>query len=472
MSMPSVVQMEPPIAGTWTISRSILAGVMGLVLLNVVFKLAIEYGEIPSMKEYEELVLSTLSSSPMRLLGPMAIDPSGDHIRWTTTGWVPSVIALRILGSWNLVMLVFSSVMVATVYTCSWISMRNATFSNLLGLFMVFGTQFNFAYVNATCFLLYLFVIYIALNLTTLTLLFRTENLTLRNWLAFSGTLILVALCWEMWLDYALFLCVGLTLIFLWMRRHYPERPNPAGKCLAIVSLTVVIYLLARVPFASEFSTAGREAELITSYQQPVLAIEDLLSNVFTFSYISLSNYSPPYVTVSNSLMMYGDADLIAAQNGYHPTHAYLVPQHHHFLWHFYAGGVFAVFLLFTATNLRRAYRERELTPLLITIFCAMVWFGFATHCLIKFRPYLSVPILSYKCSVAICGVSLLFAFLATLAIEKTDAKWKSRWMFGAVCAVLILSALTRPRMQREMLGRVGLGGPPDPIDNIESVFK
>lgn len=95
-----------------------------------------------------------------------------------------------------------------------------------------------------------------------------------------------------------------------------------------------------------------------------------------------------------------------------------------------------------------------------------MIACGFATHALIKFRPYMSAPVLSYKSTISILGVSLVGTYLVLLMRTRLRPK-VSTVLIALVWVTILVAAVTRPGMQAQMLGRLNMPGPPDPLVTI-----
>jgi hypothetical protein len=362
--------------------------------------------------------------------------------------------------------------LIVAVFVCSWVASRSEVFSLTAALCAAFGTHLSYVYVNATIIIHCLLLIYLAINLASLVRLLTADGPARAAKAVFVVSLVCAALCWEMWLDYAVCLLVGSAYLFAWSRRH-PGRLAGGNLCFVAVGALVltVAYLAVRTQHAEEFHRPGMEAEMVTTYSHVAMMVEDVVANVFTYLYVALTTYVPSPLVASNSLVYHGESALIEQQHGYAEDYAHLVPMHHLFLWRFYAGVVSACFAWFAWKNLRRSWREPSTTHLVVSCLCLMVLFGFATHGLIKFRPYLSVPTWSYKCIVSIVGVTLLLCYLLMIARGKFATRRAYFALLAVVYAVVISAAASRPGMHVALHEQVGCPGPADPLVTIRGWF-
>ncbi|MGE3805753.1 MAG: hypothetical protein AB7K24_13845, partial [Gemmataceae bacterium] len=109
-----------------------------------------------------------------------------------------------------------------------------------------------------------------------------------------------------------------------------------------------------------------------------------------------------------------------------------------------------------------------------LALFACLVLTGFATHSVIKFRPYMSVPLLSYKCVHSILGVSLLLSYATMIVSEHCREKGR-HWLAVAapllVWCVIIWAGLERMAYHNFMSQEVGLGRFPDSVERIKSFW-
>jgi hypothetical protein len=193
---------------------------------------------------------------------------------------------------------------------------------------------------------------------------------------------------------------------------------------------------------------------------------------VITYCYIALTNFCPSWFSSSNSLYHFGADRLIAEQHGYHAEKTHLVAMHHQFLWYFNAGAVFVVFVWLSYRAMQQAQRAPGQAVLVVAALLLLIWTGFATHTIIKYRPYLSAPLLAYKCMISVTGVMLLVSYGAMHA-----ASWfrNRRRYLGAVAALwlaMVFVGIERMPYQAHLSREVGLGDLPDPVATLKESLR
>jgi hypothetical protein len=278
-----------------------------------------------------------------------------------------------------------------------------------------------------------------------------------------------LALCWEIWLDYLAFLLLACGLAYFLNRKRQTGCSDQARiRFVLRTSIIVgVLYLAVKVPYSGEHLNSGHESDTVFTYRYPTMAVEDVISNVFTYPYLAVSNYLPSFLVSSNSLYHHGPDKLIQQQVGYHEAKAQLVPMHHLFLWHFYAGATLVCLAWYGVRALRRAWTNPSESSLVVAALVCLIATGFLTHTIIKFRPYLSVPLLSYKCIGSVTGVALLLSFFTSEVAQRFQGA--TRKVLFVTCAWLLLMgiAMERCRFQNHLSRQVGLGAFPDPVREI-----
>lgn len=287
-------------------------------------------------------------------------------------------------------------------------------------------------------------------------------------------SLIVFALCWEQWLDYCVFLLTCCAFLYLLLRRH-PELSKQYLHRVRFVALSTVLvtvgYVAGKLPSSGEHFTPGHESDTIFTYHYPIMAAEDVLSNLITYPYIAVSTFLPSFVVSSNSLYYHGDKKIIAEQHGYHPEGMHLVPMHHLFYWHFYAGMFFVVFLWAFARTLRKVWNSPGAQSIIPLVLLAMIGMGFTTHLVIKFRPYLCVPLLAYKCIVSVLGVALLLSYGLMQAGRLFASHGKYVTTVLGVWTILLIAAVDRFPHNNHLSQQVGLGEFPSPVRRIKHLI-
>jgi hypothetical protein len=357
-----------------------------------------------------------------------------------------------------------SSTLVLTCYTTSWILFRSPIFSFTFAWLWVFGTQLVYAYTLGNILGIYIVLSYFLVNLVPAYRLMFESQASAALRLLHLVTLVVVALSSEVWLNYGAFLVAASTYLMLWHRHHATPSAARGSQFVLLSTLSIMaLYLMIRAQTAYQYLTPGVEEEMIFTYSRATFMVDDFIGNFFTFLYTALTNFLPPFLVGSNSIVYYGRAALEREQHGYHNEYVWLVAANHLFFWRYYAGFVITLFGYFGLKWVRRSWQESSRAYATLVVFVAMTLIGFSTHLFIKFRPYNSVPALPYKAIVSILGVSLLIGYLVALAKEYLTPP-RYRLVVGAVLAVSLLGAFTRPRMLSALLAEVGLRGYSDPL--------
>ena len=107
----------------------------------------------------------------------------------------------------------------------------------------------------------------------------------------------------EWWINYATAIIAAAGFGLAWSLRHRKTRVKTAATLLLLsTTFVLALYLLIRLQTPGRFFRPGAEEELLITYQNLSLIIEDVIVNFFTLLYMSLTNYLPSFVTASNSL--------------------------------------------------------------------------------------------------------------------------------------------------------------------------
>lgn len=428
-------------------------------------------GGYPALTMNHEIYVSitkALSEGWYRLLLPFEYEVGRFY-------WCPSVIFL-IYGSERLfggiaTFVIFYSAFVISVYVCSYNLTQSRFFSGILTFLFAFGTQLDYLFTFGNLIALYLVLTYIVLNFYYLAK-YLTE--TDENWSSlalYTFSMVLVAVSNEMWINYATGLFCALAFGIVWARQHGLR--DVARRCqasLAILLAVLAIYLIIRMRVASQYVQPGAEEELVVTYRQWSLFIDDVITNFFTLLYMSLSNYLPSFLSGSNSLVALTPAEIVASQHGYHAQYENLIVMNHLYLWRFHAGFLVALFFVALIWMAHRSWQTRDIAPAIIVALALMVVGGFSTHLSIKMRPYNSTPNLPYKVIMSVSAWTVLIAYVAWQVAElKTERVRK--WIAVGVCVVALSAALTRPGMHAVFLAQTGLAGWADPLPKLKRVF-
>jgi hypothetical protein len=452
----------------WGRRLRIVAPLLVILVACVGFRMLLAKGEHRLLHTLDPELLA----QPWKLLMPFDLGGGGRY-RWTPTGFVPiGLLNLWMPGPYIFVLLM--AILVIVSYVLSYAALRSRIFSSTLAICMSFGTQFNFSYVHSGGHLWILFTIYLLINLYFLHALATQPAESRWPKIGFIISLIVFALSWEQWLDYLVFLETSCLIGYLLCRRHAHLRARYLNsiRLVAVTSAMVgAVYLVVRLPYSGEHFTAGHESDTIFTYSAWLIGIDDLISSFFTYLYIAVTNFCPSWFNASNSLYHVGADQILREQDNYHPEKTHLVAMHHLFFWHFYAGMVLLGFILYFYRSLRRAWTAPSYSAVLILALLVLIGTGFATHTIIKFRPYLSVPLLAYKCIISVIGVSLLLSYGVTKAADWFTDRRRQVFVL-AVWFALMLVGIERFSYQTQQSRQVGLGEFPKPMRAAKEAIR
>ncbi len=418
-----------------------------------------------SYLQLSEETIQELKAQPWKVLLP--IHTMGGQYWFASTSLLPVDLLQRLLTPRGAFLFLNALVVFVSFWT-SWFACRRLIFTCTFTLCMAFGTQLHYSYALSGTVVLYLQIIYVEINLLCLYhILFGSAQQG--KWrVGFLISLVLFAFGFDTWYNYFLYLWLAGAFLFFYSWRHGESwRCHRLLFVLGSATIIACIHLPIKLSYSPQHFKPGCEDELILGYHSPALFIEDFLSNCISYTYISLMNYAPPFMLASNASFSLGSAGILHEQHGYHSEMSQLVVMHYLFLWYFYAGIVFAVFLFFLGRSLFQALSKGSKESLCLSLMLLGIATGSATHLLIKYRPYMSVPSLSYKCMPSILATTILLAYL----LDRFQARIRMRWL-ALSCACLVWSlvlygGLARPRFLSHLNMQVGLGTYPDPMKKI-----
>lgn len=456
--------VAPPVAGRMP-GAVLLLGLAAILLANFVTRRYLEpWDHVSYFSITRTFDDPELRAQPWRVLLP--INLSDGQYCWCTTGAVIVTLLENALSP-RTAFCLLNAILIVTTFAASWIARRSAVFTVTMTLCMAFGTQFHYAFALSSIFAFYLFIAYLEVNLLCAYKLVHADGGG-RGWYAgYAVSLVITVLCHETWLNYYVFLVLSAALFLAVAWRHgAPLRLRPVLFVVGTATLLALVYIPVRAHVGRQHFRPGAEDELITGYPYPLLAGEDFLSNEITYVYMALTNFLPP-VFGSNSDYFIGPEAICREQHGYHAAQGQLVAMHHLFYWRYFAGAVFLAFVYGFARVVRAAWRQGPGPCFGVAALCILIAAGCATHLLIKYRPYMSVPSLSYKCLISIVGVALLTAYLLTLA---RGTGRRSRWYAALVLTcwtVIVASGYCRPPVLGHLNQRVGLRGYPSAMQGL-----
>lgn len=376
---------------------------------------------------------------------------------WSTTTLIQTSVLERSLtpaGVWYL----YNAISILVAFGTTWALFRSAVFSFTFALCIGFGTQFYHAYAVTGGINSYIVAAYHMMLMFTTAQIVRGVQ---PRWLwkvLFAVSLLFNMFGYEGWLDVLVVVWVSLPFVYIGLRRLdlFAEAARMA-RMTAVLTAAGVLYLLVKITYGYG-QVQGSESDVLFNYDNWRAMADDLVSNVFTHTYLSISNYLPPLLVGSTSMYELGAEPLIAAQHGYHEPYLYLVPMHHVFLWRFYAGAALAAaaYALYRVTL--RMWRRPSPWTLALLVFLLMILLPGSTHEMIKFRPMNAMPSMTYHVTVGIIGAGLLLAWVVTTAWRQWRRRRAALALVIAAWAIVLYGALARPPYLAFMAAQGGLG--------------
>lgn len=375
---------------------------------------------------------------------------------WVTTSLLLTYFIERTLtpaGTWYL----YNALAILVAFGTSWTLFRSALFSFTFAICIGFGTQFYHAYAVAGGIASYLVASYHMLLMFSIAQLVRGARPRWAWVLALVLSVALNVLGYEGWLDLLVLAWVAAPLLYLGLRRleRRDEAARLAGVTLALTGVGIA-YIAVKVMYGFGQSQ-GSESDVVFNYASRWLIVDDLVSNMFTQTYMSVSNFLPPALVGASAFYRLGPDHLVASQHGYHEPFNYLVPMQQVFFWRYYAGATFVILLGAIWLAIKRGWRRPSTWNLALGLFLLMILVAGPTHTLVKFRPMKAEPVMTYHVTVGVLGAALLISWLLTSAWSA----WRRPLAISLVVAVwatIFYGALARPPYLSHMAAQVGLG--------------
>lgn len=379
-----------------------------------------------------------------------------------TGAWVTSSLILtyqleRVLtpaGTWYL----YNALAILAAFGTSWALFRSAVFSFTFAICVGFGTQFYHAYAVTGGIASYIVAVYHILLLFTAAQIVRGVQPRVLWYAAFAVSLALNMLGYEGWLDVVALVAVSAPFLYYGLRRM--EQPVAAARLLRMAAVFVaagIAYVAVKVTLGFG-QVEGSESDVVFNNDAIWLAVDDLIGNLFTHVYLSISNFLPPVLVGASAGYQQGLQYTIDAQHGYHEPFLYLVAMHQVFFWRYYAGVAVAAL----AYAIYRAVTSLRTRPsawtLSLLFFLLMIAVPGATHMLVKFRPMNAMPAMTYHVTVGVLGASLVLAWLVTTAWRTWANRPAALAVVILVWAVVFYGALARPPYLAYMAAQSGLG--------------
>ncbi len=441
------------------------AGLLVIVALNLFLRGVLE-GGASAVRPYllgRVDLDAVLRTAPWRLLLPL---PELNDGAWGTTGFILLFVLEKYIGP-GMTYLIFNALLITIVFWASWLAFRSRIFSFTLAVCIGFSTFNYHVYSVPGSNVIYPHLIFLVILMLTHFKMVQVERVA-SWWGALSFVaLICYALSYEGWIGYSVFvLLAGVVSCVTFERVGQYARVRCVVFVMLQTIMATVIYAVirARVPRTFRF---GTEADVILNYKSLAPAVDDVISNFFTYLYLTVSNVLPPSFGSSYTLQRFGhigDKEVHSLIGDYHSTFQYLVYPNYLFMWRYYAGVMATIFVWLLIRAIRSAVRTGSFSALGVALFMLLTITTSPGHLLIKFRPYNAIPFLSYKTPSSVLGVYCLVAFLAMLLAKRFEDRGRKVWVgIGGLWTYMIYLGLARPRMLTLMSMQTQMGVYPDP---------
>gem|GEM_PF-4012354 len=364
-------------------------------------------------------------------------------------------------------------------FVCTWSVYRSYVFSITAAICLGLGSQLSVGYyVHENILSLYFIIIYVLINLTSLYHLFNSERRR-RLWFSvYVASLVFMALCAELWVNYLAFLlCFNVYLICLFSHRGETDRLRKSIWLLTTAVVVAGLYLAVRLPtwassgMAESQFTPGREEALVLSYRSVLTMLEDILSNAVTYTYGALTIFVPLPWLSSASIFIFGKE--IAAQNSCYYTGGTEM-EHYWFYWRYFAGAIFFLFIYFLVKAIRKSFGQPDARTVSLVAIMLVIATGHAANSIIMYRDALMVLAKTYKYFITIAGASLLWAYGLMRVRSWFRRRGDYLLLVAAVWSLIVYSGLVNQRFfahQITMFGTSRAAFFPDPVQGLFLLF-
>lgn len=453
----------------------------GLLVLVALISLAYRWLSIPPVDQWHPYTLTLtpysqdlfdthLQNEPWKLFLPMDHGDGGRYA-WNPAKSLPVYFLSKILSPTQLY-LFLTSLMVVVLYSAAYITTRSLRFAVALGIIAALSTFLSYAFVYGSLVRNHLFIVYIALAAVCLFKYVTSHSTHKHKWfLVFAVSMIFVIFSGEWWLNLCASVLLSCFFIMVWAKRHGQlEFTKRFRNVIIFLIVSMVLYLSVRLQYASSYIQPGFENEMIFSYSSPLLMLEDIIINYFTYIHITLSSVLPSFLTFSPSYTVLGPELILAGQHGYHQEYSHLVVMSHLTSWRFIAGILFTCMVMLTWGWVKKAWKNPNPELLVPIILIIIVGTAYATYLPVKMRPMHLTAMLGYKTIMSSTALMVLLAWFVYKSETWDVSSWVRHGFVGAIMGSVILAAFTRPAAQSAGLEAVGLSSGGDPLVRIREL--
>lgn len=411
-----------------------------LVFVNIGFKLLLVNSETQRINMGSiEVVASEFEKNPVSLLLPMSVN---GRSLYSPSGMVPLVVLKSMLG-FNGAYIAINTFFIITLFACSYFYKKDILFSFFVSVFWVFNEPIIHLFYIGGLLVGYVFLVYLTLNMFFLVKVFSSPSSKMYPVL-FLASLVLLLLSWEHALNYVVFL-YSLLVVFMMLTNHCAKKMVPRyARLLSVATLISLAYFIVRFHFSGDIRAKGSEDELLFTSNSYWILVEDFVANAFTYLYMAATYIMPLSVVQSNALVFLGKQGIMFNLNGW-PDPYFLSFYHSVFFWQNMAGAIFAAYIFMLFKLFVRMRDDPSVDNFSLFFLALFILIGSSVHLLIKFRPYMSIPILAYKGVSSIFALSIFVAYVISVMRQKNKAFANTLMVMFVIC--FMVNGVFRPRL-------------------------
>jgi len=416
---------------------------VGIIAFDILYQWSVpnQFGQFQYLELYKRNITQIQRDNPYKLLLPLKPDgPHTDRIRWVSSSLIPAVYLAISIGPYKTHLLI-TIVLGMVAWCCSYLVLKSLPFSLFFTLMIIINPGMVFAHRYFFFEVVAFMYIYMCLNFFAFCqMLIAPESKTVFYAFLFALSLLLLEIASEISLNYVI--CItGLCILAFW---YYWQSRNinrtillkRVAVLLGTVFMVTAFYLAIRMQYFSEFVKKGHEEELLFTYPSIVEMVECLISNLVVFIYMSCTAFLPPFLSFPNALTLLGREAIIQHYYGAHQALSEHYFYHNLFFWYQAAGMVFLAYLASLVICFRQARKNNSPVYWIVFGLLAAVFLGNATYYLIKIRPYLSLPILNYKCSVSLFFITVLISYF----VWKAEGWFKNKKVYYGLYVLMLVT--------------------------------
>lgn len=293
---------------------------------------------------------------------------------------------------------------------------------------------------------------------------------------------VLSAISYEIWLNYVVYLIVAAPIV-AYFYLYLDQRKDVISGLKFVFFSTVSIaalYVAIRWQYLDNTFIPGREAQFLTDYETLGPALDDLIYNIFFYFYLTISQIMPGFVATSAAIYETGTLDIAKLTFGYQPDLYPLVADHFRGIWLIYSAVLFCLCVYVCVFLFRQMRISKSPVALCVLLLLLPALLGSPTHSLLKFVAFNAVPFYSYKVTVGVVSMCILYGVLADALLKMRFANhnYVRASLVTLLSMYLAIVAFTRPYWANENIyeiwGEPGFfanGFYPDPWERAKALL-